>query len=362
MRSESWLLELFILLGESESKYPAPSTKGDSEMNNNNHGERKMRNRISREEAVKRAAEDFKALILYYNVTRPQKLPYFKKDGKFSIKEFKRQINFGGKTMGAVKRMNLDNTKNRQFRACQAHYNYTFGIPRERINAVLRFYRDNDGRQIRIKIQDVLPIVEADIGKLTQKAHGEAWGEYSYCSKWIMDETIRDKYLKDRKWSDIFIAPGVSDYFKKLVNRWIKEDMERNNKKQTEDKDMTVDELKDEMAKEAAMDNTILPDVPVKVDDDIYADIPPETPKQEVVPVKSETIKVETKPIEKVEIKEPPKVKEQLTKIQTMRLDTYIERFKSGVLSKETFRKYLKEEFGNVLEATKEYIMANIRG
>ena len=312
-----------------------------------------MRNKVSKVMAVKRAAEDFKALVLYYNVTRPQQLPYFKKDGKFSIKEFKRQINFGGKTMGAVKRMNLDNTKNRQFRACQAHYNYTFGIPRERINAVLRFYRDNDGRKIRITVQDVLPIVEADIGTLTQKAHGEAWGEYSYCSKWIMDETIRDKYLKDRKWSDIFIAPGVSDYFKKLVNRWIKEDMERNNKKQTEDKDMTVDELKDEMAKEAAENTTILPDVPVKVDDDIYADIPPEEPKQEVVPVKSEK---EVKPIEKVEIKEPPKAKEQLAPFHIRRLDNYIERFKAGVLSKETFGKYLKEDFGNARDAAIEYV------
>lgn len=319
-----------------------------------------MRNKVSKVMAVKRAAEDFKALVLYYNVTRPQQLPYFKKDGKFSIKEFKRQINFGGKTMGAVKRMNLDNTKNRQFRACQAHYNYTFGIPRDRINSVLGSYRNDDGRQIRITVQDVLPIVEADIGKLTQKPHGEAWGEYSYCGKWLMDETNRDKYLKDRKWSDIFIAPGVSDYFKKLVKKWIKEDMERNNKKQTEDKDMTVDELKNEMAKEAAMDNTILPDVPVKVDDDIYADIPPEEPKQEVVPVKSETIKVEAKPIEKVEVKEPPKVKEQLTKIQTMRLDTYIERFKSKVLSKETFGKYLKEDFGNARDAAIEYVRNHI--
>ena len=318
-----------------------------------------MRNKVSKVMAVKRAAEDFKALVLYYNVTRPQQLPYFKKDGKFSIKEFKRQINFGGKTMGAVKRMNLDNTKNRQFRACQAHYNYTFGIPRERINAVLRFYRDNDGRKIRITVQDVLPIVEADIGTLTQKAHGEAWGEYSYCSKWIMDETIRDKYLKDRKWSDIFIAPGVSDYFKKLVKKWIKEDMERNIKKQTEEKEMTVDELKDEMAKEAAANTTILSDVPTKanVEYDIYADIPPETPKQEVVPVKSESIEVEEpKPIEKVEIKEQPKAKEQLAPVHIRRLDSYIERFKAGVLSKETFVKYLKEDFGNARDAAIEYV------
>ena len=325
-------------------------------------GETKMRNKVSKVMAVKRAAEDFKALVLYYNVTRPQQLPYFKKDGKFSIKEFNRQINFGGKRTEDVKKMGLDEKQYSQFRMCQAHYNYTLGIPRDRINSVLGSYRDNDGRQIRITVKDVLPMVEADIGKLTHKDHGEAWGEYSFCGKWEMDGTIRDKFLKDRKWSDIFNAPGVSDHFKKLLkDKWLKEEKERNIKKQTEEKDMTVDELKEEFAKEASVNATTLPDVPTKsnAEYDIYADIPPEEPKQEVVHVKSETI--EANPIEKVEIKEPPMATGTLTQVHIRRLDSYIERFKAGVLSKETFVKYLKEDFGNARDAAIEYVGCELK-
>ena len=210
-----------------------------------------MNKKLTKEDAVKRAAQDFKTLILYYNVTRPQQLPYFKRNGKFSIKEMKRQINFGGKSMGTVKRMNLDENQMKQFMACQAHYNYTFGIPRERINAVLGFYRDDTGHKIRIRVQDVLPIVEADIGTIEHKPHGEAWGKYSFCGKWMMDEKIRDNYLKDKKWSDIYNAPNVSEHFKKLMKKWIEEDRRRNNKKHTEEKDMTVEELKEEFIQES---------------------------------------------------------------------------------------------------------------
>lgn len=164
-------------------------------------------------------------------------------------------------------------------------------------------------------------------------------------NNWFHKVLIYTSESKDRQTNiDADVIQSIVDYVKLM---WGKKD----------DKDMTVDELKDEMAKEAAMDNTILPDGPVKVDDDIYSDIPPEQPKQEVVPVKPETIKTEAKPIENVEVKEQPKTNGQLTPLQIRRLDNYISRLKLGVLSKETFGKYLKEEFGNVIEATRDYIM-----
>lgn len=36
---------------------------------------------------VQRAVDDFKTLVIYFNVTRPQYEPAFKVDGKFSIKK-----------------------------------------------------------------------------------------------------------------------------------------------------------------------------------------------------------------------------------------------------------------------------------
>jgi hypothetical protein len=99
------------------------------------------------------------------------------------------------------------------------------------------------------------------------------------------------------------------------------------------------------------MDNTILPDVQVKVEDP-NADIPPEPPKQESRPV------VEEKQPEPVKIRES---KKQLSHMQIRMLEHYMERFRSGVLSRETFRKYIKEEFSDVLEATAEYIKENLK-
>ena len=210
-----------------------------------------MNKKLTKDDAVKRAAQDFKALIIYYNVTRPQQLPYFKKDGKFSIKEMKRQINFGGKSMDEIRRMNLDEIQFKNFRSCQAHYNYTFGIPSERVKKVLSSYRDEFGKTHYIHISDVLPIVEADIGTIEHKSHGEAWGKYSFCGKWMMDEKIRDNYLKDKKWSDIFTAPNISARFLKYIKGWIEDD-KKHNKKHTEDKDMTIDEIREEVIAEAA--------------------------------------------------------------------------------------------------------------
>ena len=209
-----------------------------------------MNKKLTKDDAVKRAAQDFKTLIIYYNVTRPQQLPYFKKDGKFSIKEMKRQINFGGKSMDEIRRMNLDEIQFKNFMACQAHYNYTFGIPSERVKKVLSSYRDEFGKTHYIHISDVLPIVEADIGTIEHKSHGEAWGKYSFCGKWMMDDKIRDNYLKDKKWSNIFTAPNISKRFKKYIEGWIEAD-KKYYIKHTEEKDMTVEELKDDYIKEA---------------------------------------------------------------------------------------------------------------
>jgi len=302
-----------------------------------------MNKKLTRDDAVKRAAHDFKYLVIYYNVTRPQQLPYFRRNGKFSIKELNRQINFGGKSMNEVKRMNLDEAHFKQFRACQAHYNYTFGISSERVKQVLSSWRDESGKTHYIHIGDIIQQVEEELGNLTHKPHGEAWGKYSYYGKWLMDESTREKYLKDSKWSDIYKAPGVSKRFKKLMDKWLSEDKERNKKKH-EENDMTVEEEKDIWIEEAKQAEPT-PEVEVQVEkkqDDIYADIPPEPPK----------------PVVEVE---PPKQLKQLSGRQMRTLDNYIERFRSGVLPQETFKKYLKEEFADVLESAVEYIQTKMK-
>jgi hypothetical protein len=162
----------------------------------------------------------------------------------------KRQINFGGKSTDEVKKMNLDESQFKNFLACQTHYNYAFGIPSERVKKVVSSYRDEFGKTHYIHISDVLPIVEADIGTIVHKSHGEAWGKYSFCGKWMMDDKIRDNYLKDKKWSNIFTAPNISERFLKYIKGWIKDD-EKHYKKHTEEKDMTVEELKEEFIQEA---------------------------------------------------------------------------------------------------------------
>lgn len=186
-----------------------------------------MNKKLTKDEVLRRAIYDFRYLIIYYNVIRPQYLPYFKVKGKFSIYEMKKQIFYGGKPMAEIKLASKDPNQLQQFITYQAHYNWTFGIPTKRIKQVLGFYRDNDGCKNYIHIDDVLPKVEEVIGHIEHKPHGEAWGKYSYCGKWLMDEQERDKYLKDKKWSDIYNAPGVSKRFIDLVNKWKEEDIQR---------------------------------------------------------------------------------------------------------------------------------------
>ena len=317
----------------------------------------------NRDYYIRRAEVGFKTLVIYYCVTRPQYEKAYHKGGKFDKDVLMRQMDFLSTWKNSRGRREKQLLA-RKYSEYARTFNFTFDIPVELVQKIIGKYRGS-----RISIEEIttklvkegwLRVLKS--GNRTKKGvDGKAHVVYWWHNKYLL---ANKKYwlqlLLDKKYSDYQKYPRDEEGFIQravsIIAKFRKQTIN------TEEKDMTVDELKEEFAKEASMNTTMLPDVPMKANAeyDIYADIPPEEPKQEVVSAKSEAKKIETPvaetPVEKVEVKEPPKAKEQLKPVHIRRLDSYIERFKDGVLTKETFVKYLKEDFGNARDAAIEYV------
>lgn len=98
---------------------------------------------------VQRAVDDFKTMVIYFNVTRPQYEPAFKVDGKFSIKKLmdtQKTLRLGWKAVPDKKKYNQ----------MSAAYNYTFGIPNELVRKVVGEYVDENGKHIRIPVKSIV--------------------------------------------------------------------------------------------------------------------------------------------------------------------------------------------------------------
>lgn len=318
----------------------------------------------NRDYYMRRAEVGFKTLVIYFSVTRPQYEKAYHKDGKFNKDVLIRQMDFLSTWDNRSKREK--ELLARRYSEYARTFNYTFDIPVGLVKEILGKYRRS-----RISIKEITDKLKAEgwlevknAGTRTKKgedgkAHVVCWWHKKYL---IANKKYWLQLLSDEKYSDYQKYPRDEEGFVQRAVSIIAE--YRTDTIKTEEKDMTtVDEEKEAFIQEAGWAEP-MPEVDVHIEekqDDIYADIPPEQPKQEV---KVEAIKIEEKPVvevQKVEIPEEPKPIMKLTSSQKRRLDNYIERVKDGVLSKETFRKYLKEEFGDVIEETKAYIMANIR-
>lgn len=317
----------------------------------------------NREYYMRRAEVGFKTLVIYFCVSRPQYEKAYHKDGKFDQDVLMRQMDFLSTWKKRSKR-EMELLAKRYSKYART-FNYTFDIPVGLVQKVLGKYRGN-----RISIEEIttklikegwLRILNA--GTKTQeddygKRHVVCWWHNKYL---LANKKYWLQLLSDKKYSDYQKYPRDEEGFVQRAVSIIAK--YRNQTINTEVKDMTtVDEEKEAFINEASHSEPT-PEVNVHIEekqDDIYADIPPEQPRQEV---KVEAIKVEEKPVaevQKVEIPEEPKPIMKLTSSQKRRLDNYIERVKAKVLSKETFGKYLKEEFGNVIELAGEYIRANM--
>lgn len=171
-----------------------------------------MKTKRDKDYYLARATKGFKTLVIYYSVTRPQYEKAYHKDGKFSTDELLKQLAF------------LDEWKNRSKRERQllaykyAEYartfNYTFSIPSELVNKVLGEYRDEQGRLVRIRREEVVDKLVRD-GYIKVLNHGSKTrkGEDGKIHKTCYWDK---KYLLANKdyWLTLLADSRYSDYTK----------------------------------------------------------------------------------------------------------------------------------------------------
>lgn len=287
----------------------------------------------NRDYYMRRAEVGFKTLVIYFSVTRPQYEKAYHKDGKFNKDVLIRQMDFLSTWDNRSKREK--ELLARRYSEYARTFNYTFDIPVGLVKEILGKYRRS-----RISIKEITDKLKAEgwlevknAGTRTKKgedgkAHVVCWWHKKYL---IANKKYWLQLLSDEKYSNYQNYPRDEEGFVQRAVSIIAE--YRNDTIKTEEKDMTtVDEEKEAFIQEAEQAEPIQ-EVDVHIEekqDDIYADIPPEQPKPEPKPV--------------VEV-EPLKQLKQLSGRQMRILDGYFSRLKDGVLSPETFQKYIKEEF-----------------
>lgn len=175
---------------------------------------------------IDRATNDFKTLVIYFNVTRPQhQKGYFGKDEKFSKEKMDEQLSFLHKwhEMSTSERRHYA----KQYTQYSKTFNYTFSIPCDLVNKVLGCYRDENGKKCRISIDDVLPqLIESGfvrvmnagrkIDQETKKV--KCW----WFKKYLISSAYRSTLMNDNRYSDILNFPYASQRIKDIVVNWVK--------------------------------------------------------------------------------------------------------------------------------------------
>ena len=190
---------------------------------------------MNKQEALKRAIDDFKQLVIYFDVTRPQYEKAYFRDGKFSL----------DKLIGQQKFLDGWNRKSRSDRKSLAKvystysgtFNLTFGIPRELISSIIGSYRDDDGKKHRILFGEVIePLVEQNYIKVVndgKKFSKDDDGNYKVKCWW------NKKYLlkNEKHWFKLFSEPKYSRIetfankrVRKIVFNWISRFKKENQK------------------------------------------------------------------------------------------------------------------------------------
>lgn len=182
---------------------------------------------MNKEEALKKAVDDFKQLIIYFDVTRPQHEKNYFQDGKFNLSKLIDQHKFlrtwDKKTRTEKKYLA------RKYAEYSTTFNLTFGIPSELIKTVLGIYKDEDGRRHKVSIEEVSEIlVKQDFIKVVnagKKFNKDEDGNFKVKCWWhkkylLKNEKYWFKMLSEPKYSNIetFATKRVRD----IVFNWIR--------------------------------------------------------------------------------------------------------------------------------------------
>lgn len=178
-----------------------------------------MKTRKDYDYYLNRAIKDFKTLVIYFDVIRPQRENYYRINGKFSLEQMKKELAF----LSDWKTKDDDFKKRfaQTYSNYSKHFNYCFGIPSRLVEKVLGEYKDDNGTRHRISIDDVLKACSS----ITRLRHGTKTkkdddGKYKVCRYWI------DKYMiPPKQWyimfekcpNDINELKNASSRIKKII-------------------------------------------------------------------------------------------------------------------------------------------------
>lgn len=185
-----------------------------------------MKKKNDRQFYIERAIKDFQTLVIYFNVTRPQHMAWYKENGEFSQKKMLHQMKFlaNWKSLDRVEKKH----KAKYYSAYASTFNKTFGIPSRLIEKVLGVYRDDEGKQHRISIDDVLPrlqdagFIQVIEGGCKFDKDGDEYSvKYHWRNKYLLkNDRYWHKLMADPKYADILTMPNASKRIKDIVIKW----------------------------------------------------------------------------------------------------------------------------------------------
>lgn len=174
---------------------------------------------------ISRAKRDMRDLFIYFNITRPKHEKAYFKDGKFSVKELVRQLDFleGWSRKNRVEKKSLA----KYYTLYSKTFNYVFGIPKDLIVKVAGVYYDEDGKQHRVNYNEIVDeLIKEGFIKVVnagRKFERTEDGQYKvkcwWCKKYIMANRKQwFKLMSEDKYEDI--NKYGSDRLKKIVFKW----------------------------------------------------------------------------------------------------------------------------------------------
>ena len=160
-----------------------------------------MRTKVSKENALKQAVEEFQFIIAYWNVVRPQYRKEFKFNGVFNFCEVEKGFAIVNNWKNKWK--NATPQEYAEYKKYSAAINFTFGLKSESLKSILHWYSDENGNKGQLTLSEIIeatsrefaPIKVINNGKINAKINGKFQTIASWSSKYLIDDKVIWKSL-----------------------------------------------------------------------------------------------------------------------------------------------------------------------
>ena len=213
-----------------------------------------MKTKRDKDYYLRRATRGFKVLIIYQCVTKPQFDPVYKdENGKFSKEKMFEEAEFLSNWNKLSKKRRNYHIKHhteyfKQYKKHSTHHNLAFGMDCRLVEKILGCYRNDEGKQERISIEEVLQNLDgwckcSDSGKTIRR---DADGKPRVVCWWKNKYSIADKeewlsLLSNPRYSDLSSYPQETSEEKWVVDLIWKYRMQTIHKSYSSMKELCVD-------------------------------------------------------------------------------------------------------------------------